>query len=133
MAAVSQARRYVLRLGVALIGAFGLVRYLGAGPKVAGESLRVPRRDVPAEGALVFADRKVALVRRGEETFALSLVCTHLGCTVNVLPDGIACPCHGSRFDLAGAVVSGPAPRALERLPLVVDGDQLTVSLKPGV
>ncbi|RMF43668.1 MAG: ubiquinol-cytochrome c reductase iron-sulfur subunit, partial [Deltaproteobacteria bacterium] len=106
--------------------------YLGAGPKVDSETLRVPRPDVPAEGALVFADRKVALMRRGEETFALSLVCTHLGCTVKVLPDGLACPCHGSRFDLTGAVVSGPAPRALERLPLRVGADEITVSLKPG-
>jgi cytochrome b6-f complex iron-sulfur subunit len=46
--------------------------------------------------------------------YAISSVCTHLGCNVNyVAGQGFACPCHGSRFDKNGLVVKGPAPRPL--------------------
>ncbi len=44
---------------------------------------------------------------------AVSLLCTHLGCTVESKPDGFACPCHGSRFDLQGNVTRGPAAKPL--------------------
>ena len=47
---------------------------------------------------------------------ALSLVCTHLGCTVEVQPDGFACPCHGSRFNKNGYPVKGPATTSLKAL-----------------
>ncbi|MBI4499558.1 MAG: Rieske (2Fe-2S) protein [Gemmatimonadetes bacterium] len=48
---------------------------------------------------------------------ALSLQCTHEGCPVNATPlQGIlTCPCHGSRFDLEGRVVQGPAEFPLGR------------------
>ncbi|GAB4297277.1 MAG: hypothetical protein Fur0034_07140 [Desulfuromonadia bacterium] len=51
---------------------------------------------------------------------ALSLVCTHLGCTVSVGEGEMVCPCHGSRFDREGGVLSGPAASPLGRLPVVV-------------
>lgn len=49
--------------------------------------------------------------------FALTSVCTHLGCTPNWL-DGeqkFKCPCHGSGFYITGVNFEGPAPRPLER------------------
>jgi cytochrome b6-f complex iron-sulfur subunit len=45
--------------------------------------------------------------------WALSTVCTHLGCIVKQEGAGFACPCHGSQFKLDGAVTKGPAPKAL--------------------
>jgi Rieske Fe-S protein len=72
--------------------------------------------DVPEEGALVFRKEQVALVREGGRFRAMSLACTHLGCTVTVAPDRIECPCHGSVFDLSGKVVRGPADRPLPSL-----------------
>jgi Rieske Fe-S protein len=78
----------------------------------------VPEADVPAEGALVLPDRRVAVVRQGGELFALNLTCTHLGCTVRATEQGFSCPCHGSRFGRGGDVLKGPAPRALRRLGL---------------
>jgi cytochrome b6-f complex iron-sulfur subunit len=47
---------------------------------------------------------------------AMSLVCTHLGCTVEVQFDGFACPCHGSRFNSDGFPVKGPATAPLKTL-----------------
>jgi cytochrome b6-f complex iron-sulfur subunit len=46
---------------------------------------------------------------------ALSLICTHLGCTVEVQADGFACPCHGSRFNSTGYPVKGPAAAPLKK------------------
>ncbi len=47
---------------------------------------------------------------------AVSLTCTHQGCTVAARPDGtFRCPCHGARFDRDGKVLEGPADRDLAR------------------
>lgn len=61
---------------------------------------------------------------------AYSRVCTHAGCPVALYraPDRqLLCPCHQSLFNVLadGAVVSGPADRALPRLPIVVGDDGL--------
>lgn len=49
--------------------------------------------------------------------YALSTVCTHLGCTPNWLEgeQKFKCPCHGSGFYITGVNFEGPAPRPLER------------------
>src|SRR5512143_1687110 len=67
---------------------------------------------------------KVFIVRAKEGYFyALSAVCTHLGCIANWKPEenAVACPCHGSRFDREGNVIAGPAPRRLPRFQLALD------------
>jgi cytochrome b6-f complex iron-sulfur subunit len=45
--------------------------------------------------------------------YAVSTRCTHLGCSLRVEAEGFACPCHGARFTLEGAVRNGPAPSPL--------------------
>jgi cytochrome b6-f complex iron-sulfur subunit len=49
---------------------------------------------------------------------AQTAVCTHLGCTVNAVETGYSCPCHGSRYDLEGNNVAGPAPSPLDFYPV---------------
>ena len=61
----------------------------------------------------------VVLIPAGAEgVVALDGRCTHLGCRVSIDRDGrhLVCPCHGSRFDLAGHPVHGPAQAPLRPL-----------------
>ncbi|QSP96150.1 ubiquinol-cytochrome c reductase iron-sulfur subunit [Marinobacter salinisoli] len=72
-------------------------------------------------------------------------LCTHLGCVPSYRPEvapadlgdnwlgGLFCPCHGSRYDLAGRVYSAqPAPDNLEVPPYRFDDDAtLTIGLDP--
>lgn len=52
---------------------------------------------------------------------ALSSVCTHLKCTVNLEGQRLVCPCHGSTYDRDGQVLVGPAERPLDRYPTRLD------------
>ncbi len=73
---------------------------------------------------------KVWIVRNNDgELYALSTICTHLGCIPNWLnaDKKFKCPCHGSGFYQSGINFEGPAPRPLERLKITLDGDNLTV------
>lgn len=49
-------------------------------------------------------------------------ICTHLGCTFpwNPREQEFQCPCHGSRYDLEGVVVRGPAPLPLKIIHVAV-------------
>jgi cytochrome b6-f complex iron-sulfur subunit len=78
------------------------------------------------EGTVRFNKEQKAYVIGGAAgVYALSAVCTHLGCITRYVSDegAIACPCHGSRFDLEGNVTHGPAPRALPWLEVTTNTD----------
>lgn len=58
-----------------------------------------------------------AVLIHDEQGFrAYSLVCTHLGCTVEQTEKGFECPCHGSRYDNQGFVTRGPSKAPLRQL-----------------
>lgn len=67
----------------------------------------------------------VWIVRNMQGVYALSTVCTHLGCTPNWLEgeQKFKCPCHGSGFYKTGIHFEGPAPRPLERYRISVADD----------
>lgn len=53
-------------------------------------------------------------------------VCTHGACDVQPVPGEVfECPCHGSRFGPDGAVLTGPATRALARFEVLRVGESL--------
>jgi cytochrome b6-f complex iron-sulfur subunit len=116
-------------LGIAGLGSMVFtVKYLS--PNVLFEpptSFRVGAPDdYPQNSVTYFADQKVYLIRTVNGFFAMSAVCTHLGCITQWHPEAdlIECPCHGSHYKRNGTVVHGPAPRALPHfsLRLMADG-----------
>jgi glycine/D-amino acid oxidase-like deaminating enzyme/nitrite reductase/ring-hydroxylating ferredoxin subunit len=84
-------------------------------PATAGSAADVP----PGEGRAIRDGLGKTGVYRDEDgtLHAVSLRCTHLGCLLrfNAAERSWDCPCHGSRFDVDGAVLEGPATRPLER------------------
>jgi Rieske Fe-S protein len=84
-----------------------------------------PAAAVPVGGGTVYESLEVVVTQPEAGRFeGLSAVCTHTGCIVDKVADGlIQCPCHGSRYRLDGTVAGGPAPRPLPARPVtVVDG-----------
>lgn len=70
----------------------------------------------------------VFLRRMSEDEYqALSMECMHLGCAVRLEGSRFRCPCHGSAYGLDGTVMNGPAKEPLERLSVVVEGNELVI------
>ncbi|MDQ3757887.1 MAG: FAD-dependent oxidoreductase [Actinomycetota bacterium] len=89
---------------------------LDVGKRFVGDRLqsRTPVEELaPGQGAIAELDGKtVAAYRDLDGTLhAVSPTCTHLGCRVafNTAERSWDCPCHGSRFDVDGRVIEGPA------------------------
>ena len=60
--------------------------------------------------------RKGVFAAKPNSDEAISLTCTHQGCTVALAADGkFHCPCHGAVYDRQGKVLAGPAKRNLSR------------------
>jgi menaquinol-cytochrome c reductase iron-sulfur subunit len=70
-----------------------------------------------------------ALKKSNSEVTVYSSTCPHLGCHYNWNPETnhFECPCHGSVFAIDGKVLGGPAPRALDTLPVKIEGSNLYV------
>jgi Rieske Fe-S protein len=86
---------------------------------VADHLARAKREEVGiGEGCIVKTDEgEEAVYRELDGTLhALSPICTHMGCKVhwNAAELSWDCPCHGSRFDIDGRVLEGPAQKPLE-------------------
>lgn len=79
------------------------------------------------------ARKAVWAVKQADGQVAVfSPLCTHLGCGYRWNPPDrtFHCPCHGSTYDINGKVLSGPAPRPLDRLPSKVEQGALLVIYK---
>ncbi|BBY30227.1 Rieske (2Fe-2S) protein [Mycolicibacterium sediminis] len=81
--------------------------------------------DVPVGSGVIVDDVVVTQPTAGVFK-GFSAVCPHAGCNVSEVDDAnIVCRCHGSRFDLEGAVVKGPATKPLEAKAVVVRGESI--------
>lgn len=81
---------------------------------------------------ITFKNKPIMIIHRlgaGKGMIALSRVCTHLGCLVyfDKSEQKIICPCHAAKFSIEGNVMSGPAPKPLERIPLQVEAERVIV------
>ena len=117
-------------LGIAgLGGAVVTLKYLS--PNVLFEpptAFRAGNPDLyPLNSVTYIQDQQVYIVRTPDGFYAISAVCTHLGCITQWRPDTntIACPCHGSKFKSDGTKIEGPAPRPLPHfgISLTADGE----------
>lgn len=130
---------------VALAVAWGSLIAVGATAAGAFQSFLVPKvtkepptsfragklGDYPTDGVYETfkGPQNVWVVRQRGELFALSTICTHLGCIPNWLAadQKFKCPCHGSGFYMNGVNFEGPAPRPLERFKVALEGDVVIV------
>lgn len=101
-----------------------------------GDDLRDPQSNEPQQPEYI-----KGVFRATKPEYAIIVgICTHLGCSPQFVPEvkpqefdenwvgGFFCPCHGSRFDLAGRVFKGvPAPKNLEIPPYRYLDDETVV------
>ncbi len=100
-----------------------------SGP-VSGSGLKVAKGTVPVGGGVILRDAQLVVTQPEAGTFkAFSALCTHQGCPVSEIQDGvIVCNCHGSHFSIKdGSVLQGPATSPLTSEPISGSGDELHV------
>lgn len=86
--------------------------------------------DYAPDTVTAFLDGQFYLVRLADGGYlALYRKCTHLNCVINWQRGAgeFNCPCHGSRFEVDGAVINPPAPRPLLRYPITIEDGRLLV------
>jgi Rieske Fe-S protein len=119
--------------GAAALGATGVLAACSSGGTSSGSTatgpVTVSTADVPVGGGTVVGPVVVTQPVAGQFK-AFSSTCTHQGCTVGGVANGlITCPCHGSVFSAAdGSVRNGPATFPLPAKTVTVNGSSLTVS-----
>lgn len=132
-------RRDVVRLGAVVLAAAlvpGCASLMTRRVPLEGGRVRLALRQYPEltepGGSLRvlpdgWTDPLYVLALDGGEFVALSPICTHLGCTVDLSDDRLVCPCHGSTYDRAGRVLVGPAERDLRRFPVLATNDGMLI------
>lgn len=107
-------------------------------PLVLGDRLGVPAARLAATGGLLVEDPGSELpiyLRRasddaGSATYtAVSTRCGHRGCQVDPAADRMVCPCHGSEYTFAGAILHGPTERPLVRYRVTADAETVYIHL----
>lgn len=94
-------------------------------PRVRVGPLKIYAEMKPGEVNEDYKPKGIWLIREEDRIAALSIICTHLGCIPNWLPNDrkFLCPCHGSGYYFNGINFQGPTPRPLERFKItLVDG-----------
>jgi cytochrome b6-f complex iron-sulfur subunit len=118
-------RREFLKLAtnslLGLSGTFalgGLIRFLSyeMEPAPPSEYDLGSEVDYPPGSRTLLMHIPAVLIHSNEGYLAFSLVCTHLGCTVEHKDKEYECPCHGSKYDEKGYVTRGPSNTPLKRL-----------------
>ena len=74
------------------------------------------------------AAEPIYVLALGQRRFAaLSPICTHLGCTVEIEQSRLVCPCHGSTYSREGSVLRGPAEEALTSYRVALTAEDVLV------
>jgi Rieske Fe-S protein len=116
-----------------LLGIAGLIRFLSykTEPAQPTEFELGLTENFPLDSRTTLPEIPAVLIHNDSGFTALSLICTHLGCTVKVQPGGFVCPCHGSQFNNNGYPVKGPATASLNKFRVEQTSDgKLTLYMK---
>lgn len=156
-------------LGATLFGGFETLKFIFPNSTSEGPLKVKPNihpSEVGVDKPFMDYEHRVGVIRDDGGFYAVELVCTHLGCTPNYvtnvtsgssvpdavadargvrkrserIPNGWACPCHGSRYFIDSTNFYGPAPRPMDWYDIqfapdgyfVVDRGTLVVSRGPG-
>ncbi|QIJ61492.1 Rieske (2Fe-2S) protein [Streptomyces sp. JB150] len=103
----------------------------GGGADASSGSVLGATSEIPEGGGKVFADAGVVVTQPTAGDFkAFSSKCTHQGCAVKDIRDGlIICPCHDSHFSATdGSVKKGPATKPLPPAGITVEGEEIKLT-----
>ncbi len=122
------------KAGIVMIGAAGMwtswdvLRPL-PGSGLGGVVKTVLPSEITADTAVYVRTAQTYLTRIDGEIVALWQKCPHLGCRVAWCENSgeFECACHGSRFNRAGEVRSGPSPRGMDRFVVAATDDLVEV------
>jgi menaquinol-cytochrome c reductase iron-sulfur subunit len=96
-----------------------------------GKPEEVVFRRTRVDGWRVLNEKSTAWVLRKDDqnVIAFAPQCTHLGCAYHwdEKENNFLCPCHTSTFSIDGKVLSGPAPRPLDRLVTKIDQGKILI------
>ena len=136
-------RQFFVRLGLGSLAVAGagtaVFAYQFLSPNVLYEPSPIVNAGKPAsyppDSVTLDPATGIFVARETQGFYALSAVCTHLGCLTAWKPELgiIACTCHGSKFKPDGTKIAGPAPRPLPwlRMWLSDDGDLMVDRSSP--
>jgi cytochrome b6-f complex iron-sulfur subunit len=101
-----------------VLGLGGLIQFLSyeMDPAPPSQYDLGPAGDFPPGSRTLLMHIPAVLIHNNDGYLAFSLVCTHLGCTVEQKNEEFECPCHGSKYDDKGFVTRGPANIPLKKL-----------------
>ena len=134
---VFSTRRQFILAGLAAVGAAWAgtavqsVLFPQATTAAAAKPVSFPLAELPVGGtrAVTYGAAPALVLRTPESIRCFSLICTHLGCTVEWQAGNneFFCPCHSGRYDQFGEVVAGPPPVPLEQIAVRVEGENVVV------
>ena len=112
-----------------ILGLGGLIRFLSYEPDPPPPARFEigPVETYPLDSRTVVPSVPAVLFHTRDGFRAISLVCSHLGCTVESKADSFSCPCHGSQYDREGNVTKGPAASPLQKLKVEVTKDNKVI------
>ena len=126
-------RQFFVRLGLGSLGislaGTAVFAYQFLSPNVLFEPSPIVNAGKPESYGLdtvtLDVNSRIYLIHSKEGFFAVSAVCTHLGCLTAWKPElgMIECPCHGSKYRSSGQKIEGPAPDPLPWLLTWINDD----------
>ena len=125
-----------LLAGAEFIGVVAGFLFTGKGNEEKTEARKLieagPVDSFKPDSVTPFRGGRFFLARLGDGGFiAISLRCTHLGCSINWEEDKklFICPCHASSFNMNGDVLNPPAPKALDYYPVIIENGIVKVDV----